>query len=524
MTRVRSYGDRALLVDADDVATVHALDAAVRADPPRGLVDVVPGDRSLLLTFADGAAARAAAAAVAGLRPRADVVADAGPVVEIPVVYDGPDLAEVARRTGLAPAEVVARHSGRPYVVRRLGFAPGFAYLGPVDAALRLPRRPTPRTRVPAGAVAVADDTTAVYPGVSPGGWHLLGRTDVTLFDPDADPPALLAAGRTVRFVPVDALPGTAPAPAAAAAATASPTDPTAAGPVLHVVAAGPLTTVQDAGRPGWAHVGVPRAGAADRAAAALANDLVGNRSDAPLLEVAAGGLRLRATGAGIVVAVTGAAGPLTVAGLPVRRGGPVVVPAGTEIAVGPFTAGRHAYVAVRGGVRARHVLGSASRDVLSGLGPPPLRDGDVVPVGRPGDPGVVLRDPAPGGDLPEPAEPTVLDVAPGPRPEWLADDALATLLGHDYVVGDDANRVGVRLSGPPVGWAAAPPTFSEGVADGAVQVPPDGRPVLFGPDHPTTGGYPVVAVLTPAAQDAAAQLRPGAAVRFRACGAPATP
>lgn len=202
--RSHPYGDRALLVDVEDLVAVHALDAALRRDPPDGLVDLVPASRSLLLTFATADhAARAAPAldraATVGPPDAADQ-----PLVRIPTRYDGPDLADVAASTGLSPAEVVRRHVERTYVVSFMGFAPGFGYLGPLDETLRVPRLRTPRTRVPAGSVAIADDSTAVYPSDSPGGWRLVGRTDLVLFDPTATPPSPLATGTRVQFVPVE--------------------------------------------------------------------------------------------------------------------------------------------------------------------------------------------------------------------------------------------------------------------------------------------------------------------------------
>lgn len=207
---------------AIDLATnrrVHALAAAIRAEAADGVAwgRPVPAYESVLVPFdpdaldAAGAEARLAALATApGARP--GTVAPAGdegalPVFEIPTRYggpDGPDLAEVASRTGRTPAEVVALHARRVYTVYMLGFSPGFAYLGSLPAALEVPRRDTPRTEVPAGSVAIAARQTAVYPIASPGGWNLIGRTDAVLWDPRADPPTPLAPGRRVRFVPVD--------------------------------------------------------------------------------------------------------------------------------------------------------------------------------------------------------------------------------------------------------------------------------------------------------------------------------
>ena len=197
--RLRPCGALGVLAEVDDLETVHRLQAAVRDLP--GVVEVVPGYRTLLVT----AASAGEAAAVREALPRLDlpVLAEVRRhLVEVPVVYDGEDLAEVARLTGLPADEVVRRHTAPEYLVAFLGFAPGFPYLVGLDPALHVPRRATPRTRVPAGSVGLAGEQTGIYPQPTPGGWQLIGRTDVVLFDPLRDPPALLAAGDRLRFVP----------------------------------------------------------------------------------------------------------------------------------------------------------------------------------------------------------------------------------------------------------------------------------------------------------------------------------
>ncbi len=286
---------------------------------------------------------------------------------------------------------------------------------------------------------------------------------------------------------------------------------------MLLVLATGPLTTVQDAGRPGWASIGVPRSGPADRPSAALANRLVGNRSGAAGLEVTAGGLRLRAERA-VLVAVTGAPAPLTIAGRAAPLNAPLPVPAGAELALGLPPAGLRSYVAVRGGLDVAPVLGSRSTDTLSGLGPAPLAAGDRLPVGSlaAGEPVV---DVAPVPALP--AEP-VLDVLAGPRRDWFPPAAWEALTTAAWTVTADSDRVGLRLAGPRLDRARRGELPSEGLVPGAVQVPPDGAPVLFLADHPVTGGYPVLAVVTTAHLPAAAQVRPGDTVRFRAARQPA--
>ncbi len=199
--RVLPCGDRAVLVEVADTAQALALYTSLRADPLPGTIDLVPAARTVLVTF-EGPGAASAAARIAD-RDLDDVRAVEPRTIEIPVAYDGPDLGEVADLTGLEAAEVARRHRATAYEVGFVGFAPGFAYLTGLDPALHVPRRGTPRTRVPAGSVAVAGPYTAVYPAPSPGGWRLIGHTDLTVWDLAAEPPARLRPGDRVRFVEV---------------------------------------------------------------------------------------------------------------------------------------------------------------------------------------------------------------------------------------------------------------------------------------------------------------------------------
>ncbi|MGW3360249.1 5-oxoprolinase subunit C family protein [Streptomyces bungoensis] len=278
----------------------------------------------------------------------------------------------------------------------------------------------------------------------------------------------------------------------------------------LVVVRAGALTTVQDRGRPGYAHLGVPRSGALDPSAAALVNRLVGNAPDAAVLETTLDGCALRPRST-VTVAVGGAFCPVAVGGRPAAWGAPVVVTAGELLEVGAAVAGVRAYVAVSGGVAAEPVLGSRSTDLLSGLGPPPLTDGAVLPLGTPAGP------PARVDAAPQPRPPAelVLRVTRGPRADWFTGGAVRELTTRAYRVSSASNRIGLRTEGPALERARTGELPSEGMVLGAVQVPPDGRPVVFLADHPTTGGYPVIAVVRAADLPAAAQAVPGTAVRF---------
>ncbi|MCT9010966.1 5-oxoprolinase subunit C family protein [Streptomyces sp. NPDC054766] len=276
------------------------------------------------------------------------------------------------------------------------------------------------------------------------------------------------------------------------------------------VVRAGALTTVQDQGRPGHAHLGVPRSGALDAPAAALANRLVANPVEAAVLETTVNGCALRPRST-VVVAVTGAPCPVTVDGRPAAWGAPVPVPAGALLNVGSARAGLRSYVAVSGGVAVDPVLGSRSTDLLSGLGPPPLTDGAVLPLGNPGAEHArvdVAAHRAPPAEL-------VLRVTLGPRDDWFTESAVRTLTTRAYRVSAASNRIGLRTEGPSLERAVSGELPSEGMVLGAVQVPPDGRPVVFLADHPTTGGYPVIAVVRATDLPAAAQAVPGTPVRF---------
>ncbi|MEU4832885.1 biotin-dependent carboxyltransferase family protein [Streptosporangium sp. NPDC023615] len=335
---------------------------------------------------------------------------------------------------------------------------------------------------------------------------------------------------------------------------------------MIEVIAPGPYATVQDLGRPGYAHLGVPRSGAADGPSLRLANRLVGNPEGAAGIELTLGGARLRFT-TGAWAAVTGAPCPLDLlrARLPGREGAgrgdtdrgdtdrgdtdrgdtdrgdtdregadregaepggagrgeavvpqgmraPFWVPAGAELRVGSPRSGLRSYVAVRGGLDTPVTMGSRSTDSLSGLGPAPLRAGAVLPLGPTGGLGTITVDAAPP---PRPGT-GVLRVLPGPRDDWFVPGALATLCAEPYEASQDSNRVGVRMDGAPLERVRRAELPSEGMVAGAVQVPPSGRPIVFLADHPPTGGYPVIAVLTSADLAVAAQLRPGDRVRFR--------
>lgn len=279
----------------------------------------------------------------------------------------------------------------------------------------------------------------------------------------------------------------------------------------FQVIAPGMLTTVQDAGRRGHAHEGVSPSGYLDVPAAQLANRLVGNDTGAAVLETTLAGPTLSHCGTRVTwIALTGAPAALRVGGRPAPLYAPVAVRPGDLIEVGSAAAGLRSYLAVSGGVLGPTTLGSRSTDLLGGLGPGVLAAGDRLPVGEPTRPA-----PLDGAPVTHPSRCPTLGVVPGPRADWLVPEALDVLTGQTWLVGDRSNRVGVRLVGAAVPWAAERQLPSEGMVVGAVQIPPNGQPVIFLADHPVTGGYPVLSVLRESSLPAAAQLRPGGTVRF---------
>jgi KipI family sensor histidine kinase inhibitor len=547
---VRAAGDAALLLatgtalletatgaadpdqDRNGAATVAAV---IRAADLPGVIDVVPGAVTVLVSVEPGSWSLAELAArlteLASEAAAVHVTAAAG-LETIDVCYDGPDLADVAALTGLTVADVIARHQGADYCVGWLGFAPGFAYLTGLDPLLAaVPRLDSPRQRVPAGSVAIAGGLAAVYPAASPGGWRLLGRATARLWDPDQDPPALLAPGTRVRFRAVDDL-GTqsdrtqADRPVSDLAAHASGiTSSTGAPRRVEVLQPGLLTTVQDLGRAGLAHLGVPASGAADAGSLRLANSLVGNEAGAACLEVTLGRLALRFESAA-VVAVTGALAPVRVGDDEFASGTAVAVPAGSVLRLGAATDGLRSYVAINGGIDVGPVLGSRSADCLSGLGPRPLRPGDWLPVKRPRSLPRESQRQRPRTLVPAlpSAGTSELRVIAGPRDDWFSAAAIDALASASFVVSSASNRTGLRLTGPALRRERPGELSSEGMAAGSLQVTHDGQPILLLADRPTTGGYPVIAVVEAADLGLAAQLRPGQQVRFRVSPAQAWP
>jgi KipI family sensor histidine kinase inhibitor len=521
-----AFGDAAVVVAVPDPLAAEELAAKARGACLAGVRDVVGGLRSVVAVFDPRVTDTEQVGAALGRLDRHGAPARPAPkAVELGVVFDGPDLAAVGESTGLGVLGVIDELTGTRLEVAALGFSPGFAYL----AGLRPPlsavaRRATPRSSVPAGSVAVAGGFAAVYPQATPGGWQLLGRTRARLFDAGRPPFAVLAPGDTVRFVALGQgedppPPGDdAGSPTVPKTAPQNAPDATPAVVCFVVERAGFQAWLQDAGRVGVAHLGVPAAGPADPSSHAAANRLVGNPSDAAAVEIIARGPQLRACRE-VFVAVAGAEAEIRLDGKAVASGRVVPVGRGQRLSVGPVRDGLRAYLAVAGGLVVAPLMGSMSTDTLAGLGPGPLHEGQELGLGDLAGP---LADHlVPGhstADPPAGRSAVRLRVVPGPHSGWFPPDVLDRLAATPFVVEPASDRVGIRL-GPLGGGRSLPRRPGElafqGMVTGAVQVPSDGRPVVLMPDHATVGGYPVVAVVITADLGLLGQCAPGDVVCF---------
>ncbi len=495
---------------------VRAAAGVLRAAGLPGLVDITAAYTTVLLEFdpvaLDAAGIEAAIAAIEGSRA-SELVGRR--LVEVPVCYQGefaPDTEQVAAEAGLAVADVAALHAGAEYVACFVGFQPGFAYLGGLPARLNVPRLDQPRVRIPAGSVGIAGDQTGVYPFASPGGWRLIGRTPVRMFDASRERPSLVNMGDRVKFVPISeseflAMQGL----VGAAGVERSSVGGRRA---IRVVEPGMFTTIQDLGRPGFAAMGVPRGGAADVGALMAGNRIVGNDEGLPGLEMTLTGVTL-ACEEDVVIAVTGGEVEVEIDGVRAGAGGAHRIKAGSRVRVGRLRRGARAYLCLAGGVRVPRVLGSASTNVSAGFGGV---DGRVLQMGDRLELGAAVVRRGESVRTAAPDSPRIVRVVAG-RGSGFGEAAVSAFVGGEYRVGANSDRVGLRLEGPKLAAPGGGRMISEGMMWGAIQVPQDGRPIVLMCDHPTTGGYPVMACVIAADLPVLGQLRPGEAIRFERVG-----
>lgn len=498
---LKPLGDAAWLVEFPGLtgeaalARVMGLVTALEADRADNVSDIVPSFASVAVHFdkVDGQAIHEWIRAV-----KYTDEMPAGDEKRIPVCYggdDGPDLQEVAAASGLSPEEVISRHSGATYKVAAVGFSPGFPYLSGLPQRLHLPRRATPRLGVPAGSVAIAAGQAGIYPFASPGGWHLLGRTNVALFDVHAARPSFLLPGDRVRFYPVDRID-----PVVKISPVMEDHHPVGTVEIIHP---GGLTTVQDLGRPGHESSGVSPGGAVDRQSLRMANLLVGNDESAACLECCVSGPILKFHEETLIALVSGSG--------KARR-----VAAGETVDFSKLPGGVRASLSIAGGVCVSPILDSAATDVRAGFGGfegRVLRAGDLLEIGTPG--------PAPrcgdwhvgrpqGGGIIE------LRFLTGVQEDWFSHGARQRFRSEIYQLTPKSDRMGARLAGAALELAQPREMISQPVACGSVQVPPDGQPIVLLAERQTIGGYPQIGHVISADLPKLVRAWPGTKLRFR--------
>ena len=509
--RIRPVGDAAVIVEFGDRIDpeinrlVHGLAARLRQEPPAGLGEAVPTYCTLLVHYDPFVLGYEQAAGwiqtrLAGL---SDLPAPAPRRVEIPTVYGGeygPDLAFVAAHAGLPEAEVIRIHSSRDYLVYMMGFTPGFPYLGGMDEAIAVPRLEKPRTLVPAGSVGIGGKQTGVYSVDSPGGWRLIGYTPLKLFDPGAEPPARLAAGDLVRFVPVS---------------------PRSLRMPISVLDPGFLTTVQDLGRWGYERFGVPVSGAMDPFALRAGNALVGNPWGAAALECTLLGPTLNFA-EDALVALTGTGFELYLGEQRLPAWTAALVRAGSTVRLVNAAGSGWGYLAVAGGIDVPAVMGSRStylRGRFGGLEGRALQAGDSLPVGRSDRrPGSLAGRELPARLRPAYSSAPVVEVILGPQEAAFTGAGMEAFLDGEYTVSSESDRMGYRLVGPQIAHRSGADILSDGIVFGSVQVPASGQPIVLMSDRQTTGGYTKIATVVSADLPLLAQCpAESGRVRFRA-------
>jgi antagonist of KipI len=544
--RFREAGDAGALlqwepvIDAAINARAIAVADAVGSKRIAGVRDVVSTFRSVAVYFDPLIASiDTVREAVLSSATIPTDLSGSGRVVEVPVTYggdEGPDLSEVAAMTGMTEAEIARRHADATYRVFMLGFLPGFAYMASVDESIAVSRRATPRVSVPAGSVGIAGRQTGVYPIDSPGGWRIVGRTSLPVFEPTRPRPCLFAPGDSVRFVDMGRLKavptktGHLSASAegfrgrsAAVSEDARVASTSVQSPVgsafrrtITVITPGLFTTVQDEGRWGHQGSGVSVSGAMDLVSHRLANVVVGNDRAAATLEITLQGPELRFD-ADALVAIAGADLNATMDGAAIDPCTQRRCRSGSVIRFGSRRSGTRGYLAVDGGIDVSPVLGSRSTHAtthIGGFAGRQLRAGDTLPIGESKGRHASRRVPV----HPQPRA-VRLRAIPGPQDDFFTTSALDILQQTRFTVSPQSNRMGYRLTGgPPIPRADEREMISDATFAGALQVPPSGDPILLMADRQTTGGYPQIATVITADLPLAGQLAPGDSIEFELC------
>jgi KipI family sensor histidine kinase inhibitor len=483
-------------------ARMHALAERLRSNLLEGITDLYPGYINLYIEFDANLVARDTVKNwVKKHALKLATRVSSGREVVIPVRYDGEDLAFVAEQTGLSVAEVIEKHSSVTYQTYMVGFTPGYPFLGKLDPALHLPRRKTPRKKVPAHSVAIAVGQTGIYPLATPGGWHILGTALRAVYDPHREKPFLLEPGDNVRFVPSEG-----ETPPEAKVLEMLPAAPQY--PVLKIEKPGLLDLIVDEGRFLAGQYGMARSGFMDERSAQAANALVGNSANTALLEMTLKGATFQVL-QDVVLGFAGFGMRPMLNGQPAPAFESFQVRTNDKLEFVPTATGVRGYLAVPGGFESSSFMNSKSTDLVGRIGQA-LQVGGTLGMMRP------LSKNRAGysvsySSLPESV---MIRVQAGPQ---ATSEALAALCGGEFTV-SSPDRMGVRLEGPKVPGGEL---TSEPTPMGGVQITVDGDPILLLNDRGRIGGYAKPAVVDPRDLGLVAQLRPGQKLRFKLVGNP---
>jgi KipI family sensor histidine kinase inhibitor len=520
------FGDKGLRVELGNAinpeinAKVHALHEAISKAQILGVYECVPAYRSLTVAYdpekvgyddlvSEIKNLEATSKARASERKTRRIV--------IPVVYGGdfgPDLIQVAQYHNLKENQVVEIHSGNEYLVYMIGFIAGFPYLGKLPDEIATPRLETPRLRIPQGSVGIAEDQTGIYPKQAPGGWQIIGRTPVKLFDPLWQPPALLQPGDYVKFKPISSREFW-QIEASEKESDTLTHERGSSMKLFRIVKPGFFTTIQDLGRFGFLKFGVPRSGAMDEFSLRVANMLVKNYHGDACLEMTLLGPELEAVH-DTQIAVAGDIS-LQINGHDAPMWHTLTVKNGDIVLFGKVRTGCRAYLAVRGGIDVPVVLGSRStysRGEIGGMQGRQLRaEGYIegIATGHPIERNLSL----PEEFIPDFSVRTDVDVLLGPQQESFTQEGIETFLSSSYNVTIESDRMGFRLEGPTIQQCEQVDTISDAILPGSIQVPANGRPIVTMLDAQTTGGYPKIATVVSPDMHALGQAKPSDTISF---------
>ena len=533
---------------------VYELYRLLKEEKWKEIRDLIPTYRSLTICFDPGCISMRRmreklekALRRQSVRKKQGASREESRTVEIPVCYGGafgPDLQTVADHAGFEPEEIIRRHSGVDYRIYMLGFLPGFAYLGGMDPALQTPRLASPRLSIPAGSVGIAGGQTGIYPMESPGGWQLIGRTPVQVYDPGRQTPVIYRAGDRIRFVPIteeefaaaersilqEKLGGSENFDEQKQRDQRRTAASVEAG--IRILDSGALTSIQDEGRYGYRDQGVPVAGAMDHLSMRQANLLVGNAQNEPLLEATLLGPRIEIC-RDTIYAITGADMGASQNGKPVENYHAYPAKKGDILQLKAAKDGIRSYIAFAGGFALSKEMGSCAADVKAKLGGlvteddhgqgTRIKSGDAIPLKKAvqGLPNMYKRylsdeDRQRYSTCPQKTKQTYkIRTLAGPQADMFSQEELEKFYHTIYTISSKSDRMGYRLQGEKIRPRKTADIISDGIAFGSVQITSEGLPILMMADHQTTGGYAKPATVITADLPRLAQLGPGAQIHF---------